>query len=1363
MLTCPNKSSKEWQELTATLGEEFAMAAFKLYNDDIPSVEVATKLLVSNNILPALQLGNSTEHTAMANLVNKLNNAHAGMNVTFVNSDEIPGSYIVGNQVVINLTKATPTTVLHEFAHLPVEWLASNDPKAFNKLYKELIETAEGRELWDELHTLYSGEQLRKEIITEAVAREANSRLKDPMLLDLIRSFLLKFIGAVNKVMGTNFKAHRVQLNKLVERTTKGSSRTQRSAVVQFSKNPYQEKLSVDAVTLDEAANVYKDAAGNQYERANTVIGKHFASSDGYDIDKQIEKRAEKLAKGGDTINIEQFDPTTRKTTMTSIPKSDWIAKAKEAASQGKDYGNYIHYKIESIVNKVSRKTEIDKIVAALWEEGEPNHLTTEAFEDMLEDVVGALSKARAEVKVYNNELGWAGSIDLVQFRDSPNENLVSIFDFKTGKDVDVDVTHILKYSALVGGVKDTSMERYNLTQIMYVFMLKTMHPELVFDEIALVRLYKDKNKHSDSPLRYSKSNIGLTKYLSMIDEYIKQTNPKLHREYKAKGFFNPASYRPKLKQTQDLSYERSMVRYAFNKDGSVAAGEVDMFGKPLQGTNTAEFLYHLRKFGISKGFDTEGISSDKFALNALDRYFMSVVNAKHPLLKAFASLRQEGYERANSQFAKKKKIHDQLLMNLRKHKGHTGVGRLKTVDYKKFYDFMFEDRGSDGVWLRKDYTGLSKAEADYLKFIKDTFLFERESTMDGLALMKHYEAILAGETVGTYELLEDHPEGGTYADVLRNRIEYIKSTPYLDKWSVEARDDDRVGMDDTWMPRMMKRVDEQGHVAGSLKYWFMEAFNKSIMTEEGIIGNKTDAVPIKYLGNLDMIQDRDHSFNMENMFNMFVNNMTEKRNLDSVIAFGKGIKLHMQMAHNRSTDVGGASYENTIKYVEDLVNLLAGRTSTYRVPLTGLTVDVVKVGYTLRSWTSWIMLGFSPLKAVVLAVPNFLLSIMRAAQGSIMSATGSDVGEYRFTMKQLGAAWRDYLAIQAQLFMYGKDFAKWNKKYLSVYQLLKKYNLDLYKDTPTRMKQQVKKFNAWRSNWSFVVNHSLESSVTTTTAIAQIRAAGMIDKFDENGNYIGPVRGLDPQTGLPVTDFTANEIMAIKRRSDLIFGEYRKEAKLPVELTPLGSLFMQFFKWFPNTFHRAFVSRYRSISLGKYVKVYDEQGNVKQEQVMGPNGAPELVDLMQWEESRDRGWVVSVYKLMLPLFLYWNAKKRQQFKAEWESMSETEKAKLYQMVAAGIAMFMFYILATSSYDEDEPYADQGFWWKVYNRLSLELLPEVYPSTYLDKAANPFPAFDIADKIYEGFKQLFTEGDFSKLERFSPIGKDDMEYLFGDN
>ena len=74
--------------------------------------------------------------------------------------------------IVINTKHATTDTVFHEFAHLFIDFLGYDDPRI-----QEAVELLKGTKLWAETQELYSDlskEMLAKEVLAEAMGRDAN-------------------------------------------------------------------------------------------------------------------------------------------------------------------------------------------------------------------------------------------------------------------------------------------------------------------------------------------------------------------------------------------------------------------------------------------------------------------------------------------------------------------------------------------------------------------------------------------------------------------------------------------------------------------------------------------------------------------------------------------------------------------------------------------------------------------------------------------------------------------------------------------------------------------------------------------------------------------------------------------------------------------------------------------------------------------------------------------------------------------------------------------------------------------------------------------------------------------------------------
>ena len=71
MISCPNKSTLEWQNLVKKYGDTKAMYVYAKNNEKIPSLEEAAKLLQFKSIREQVTIGN------IETLINKANKARA--------------------------------------------------------------------------------------------------------------------------------------------------------------------------------------------------------------------------------------------------------------------------------------------------------------------------------------------------------------------------------------------------------------------------------------------------------------------------------------------------------------------------------------------------------------------------------------------------------------------------------------------------------------------------------------------------------------------------------------------------------------------------------------------------------------------------------------------------------------------------------------------------------------------------------------------------------------------------------------------------------------------------------------------------------------------------------------------------------------------------------------------------------------------------------------------------------------------------------------------------------------------------------------------------------------------------------------
>lgn len=146
MIACPNKSSREWKNLTSKIGEFEAMREYiRLGDGSIPNADAVLGLPDKFSRIDSPGEVKLMKEDAANSLMEFLNNKFPGLDGVVINDKEQKwkGKLANGTTPTINLAYAEMSDGFHEFAHPFLMSLRVSNPDLFNNLYDNLQNTPE--------------------------------------------------------------------------------------------------------------------------------------------------------------------------------------------------------------------------------------------------------------------------------------------------------------------------------------------------------------------------------------------------------------------------------------------------------------------------------------------------------------------------------------------------------------------------------------------------------------------------------------------------------------------------------------------------------------------------------------------------------------------------------------------------------------------------------------------------------------------------------------------------------------------------------------------------------------------------------------------------------------------------------------------------------------------------------------------------------------------------------------------------------------------------------------------------------------------------------------------------------------------
>lgn len=441
---------------------------------------------------------NSPSAEKFAEQLNTLTNVfeRAGLNieVTFDESFDNIGSVITVNGVTkltFNPRLIQSDSILHEFGHIYIDMLGMNHP-----VIKRGIEHVKGTPLWNKIANQYpelSGDKLAKEVLTTAVGMEAAAlfdervrirKRKGTRLVDKIKGLANWFKGLFEAI-AEKFGITNNAVQKLAFDLTSGNLRytlTHKSATyAQFMKvKPDINLLKAESsrLKLTEDENHYKidNDEARLLRRATTAIE---------DIKGKFDRES-----------VISYVAKSDKPEYADYKTEDDVARLwadKREEGTGLHLINEIYIEVMGPEGKGDREAAIKKILDNLHKPapGVDEHgvrlysgMSEELVRGYVENIADYLDflyskgyKLYAEIKVFDEEMGVAGTIDLLI--QKPNGNWM-IYDFKTKEVGKFDSFYTVNkeggftgMEGIASNVENTTANGYALQLSTYALILK--------------------------------------------------------------------------------------------------------------------------------------------------------------------------------------------------------------------------------------------------------------------------------------------------------------------------------------------------------------------------------------------------------------------------------------------------------------------------------------------------------------------------------------------------------------------------------------------------------------------------------------------------------------------------------------------------------------------------------------------------------------------------------------------------------------------------------------------------------------------------------------------------------------------------
>lgn len=1013
---------------------------------------------------------------------------------------------------------------------------------------------------------------------------------------------------------------------------------------------------------------------GKKYDSVTTSIYRDFVRRP-YDADKSV---AEKVA---DRYFPEGIDPEQEISTDKGIiTRQEYIDKFEFDAERSRRKGSIIHKILEMRFARGADQTKLGREIANLIQSigHKPNYydwVHENAPEILkLHGVDISLDEMLPEVKIFNSELGLAGTADAVVKHDNGK---FSVIDYKTGEGFVREMfNNLLKYGDQTRDITDNERNRAKLQVMMYAVMLKIQHPEMEFQNLKVAWIPNE----WDALTPDVKSNVEVSDFLRMIESYIAEKNPeyfaKLSKErpevFEATTYnASPRDIGTEMSETgksgaQLLDIKRKKLKYLTNKSA---------MGTNLSPTQKEEVIKLTQEIAaLSK--DHSVILSDYSEDMSIAKRWMGIYgDTKNPYLQTYGKILRQAKDNVNRRYDEKKRKFDRLLLPVLEEWGKKGyVGnRLNNIVYWKedgtgLYNFAYTTRVINGIEKQvlitkenhpKEWAALTTAQKNLLSFINKEYaaFFAKDGLMNQPATITNTD-----KTLTNLDLVKRTRPGWTYHEGF---------FPKVPQSAVEIRQRNKLDFN-------------------RAKQWALKNFTNFLETNFDEYSNQYEALPVKYLGSPHIEAEKNYSMNLEGQFDKFMRNMYIKEELDEVHAIGRGLQTWFE---------NQGDMKNSIAFLEDHINLdilnrkIEPKLTSKEIRITRKSKD--KEGdfdyvFSAHNFVRWMksavsapIMWWQPINGTRNKIFINIINIKKSlADSASQKLAGVSESITDFTFKDLQAAEKEWLTMQG-------DFIQGNGHSNKMWLMARKFkylpnNYDWASNKKELLGEAKDFWDLTLSSESVYAFHTVPEEWT-----AMVIMAAQMKHMKHNGKsmwdhyevqtiegvpelvWTGGVRGTvvegDGEVTRELTELDSNEVGRLKRIYQMMHGGYRREERTALEAYVFGQVFLQFRKYLPSILMNAMRSKTNDLSLGYYQK------RVK-------DGEETMEWVGQMIESR---WLLAGKGILRAVRLSRNTDY------SFSNMTDTQKKDFMDALMTGafwITMYAGYVAAFSDVDDDDQF-----------------------------------------------------------------------------
>ena len=1164
-----------------------------------------------------------------------------------------------------------------------------------------------------------------------------------------ILNFVLSKLG-IKKVEVDTVNRLRTTITNIIL-ANKDNSIIDASKNVSFFNNGIGDWVAEQRITyeVDDTNNVYKNLKKNVSLKRVTDFIRKFSPFNSTESDPTSIATAAFEARNLDKAK-DKYTLITGKNSKEELTFDEYVAHLTRKSNTDKAKGKIVHKLLQlQTEGNTALLKEVEQLAA---EKPDQDAINVEMYSNWLFKndtwktimnrmgvsigyVSGALLKREklySEVPLANEEIDLAGTADLI-IEHEPNE--LSIVDFKSGFGLTREprFMKLMKFAENHGEMEWTNINKAKLQLMLYAVLIKSQKPEVKFRNIQIAHLQPG----STSEWFYS---VEFDSFLGIISDYFRANNPDWWSANKE--LFRPSAYGGSLAEVkQDVKNNNQTLEgqqkvYLKRQNEIISILNRRNIGAAKRAELNEE-LQDLTKRILQLEYPDTRITDHKKDIGVWRRLTSNLYNIGDPLVRAFGRYLFKQKNDARLRMDELRGLHEKFLKPvLKEYYSNIGAksiinsvtfGAINSLNYSAAYGFLY-DRSDNGIKFVTDTKGMTEAQKQYSEFIRTIPRYEFYLTADPDEVLKMAEN----------DLKKDLPKD--LKKYIESAVSLAKELPKENKMlefdQLKNRD---FAFTEDFVPLIASDMEEKAEKYGVFSKEFWSEYRDRKMEnyfEEGLNSVELKGrMPFKYLFH-GIGQEGDFTINPSIIFERSVANSVWKRHLDDVYVVGKGLHEYFESRPNDK------NMENMSKFVWEQTLLhthnpkLPTKFLNKELYVFGKKVNLDKILRNMRAYSSFLVLGLKWKAGLANGVMETLFNYKEGLAGSIQRLFGLKVD---FTLSDLNKA-------NTIWFKYQADKMAGNKTENKLFHLLRKfdYQTDNY-IYPIDKNEMIGVKNPLLQTSTLFLAHSIPEQYTNALVlIAQMLHDGTWDKYDNKGEWIGGIRGVD-EKGNKVYGYTSEEITKLKKVSERIHGSYRQDERSALELYTIGQWLIQFKRFFPNLLHTAFASEHTSDALGRWIET---GGKLT---VKDDKGMDIEVPVFKWEAEIDEGRLRVFVKyaaatMRLNKLFFKQGKNGPELNYKWDQLSEAKKKAVINVYTQAAMMFSLFFAVSAIFKDT---SDDDEWKRRFGRIPFDMAQGWNLLDLLRAGVNPTVVLPRLYKFSEGSYEYFIE---------SGLGGERIEY-----